>query len=49
MVEDEGIAGVLAGTESSEEACRRLVDLALENGGKDNVTVVLARYSIPES
>jgi protein phosphatase len=49
MVEDEGIARVLAGTESSDEACRRLVDLALENGGKDNVTVVLARYSIPES
>ena len=49
MVDNEGIARVLAGTESSDEACRRLVDLALENGGKDNVTVVLARYSIPES
>jgi protein phosphatase len=49
MVEDEGIARALAGSESSDEACRRLVDLALENGGKDNVTVVLARYSIPKS
>jgi len=49
MVEDEGIARVLGGVESSDEACRRLVDLALENGGKDNVTVVLARYSIPEA
>jgi protein phosphatase len=49
MVADEGIAEVLASTESSDAACRRLVDLALENGGKDNVTVVLARYSIPES
>ena len=49
MVEDEGIARVLASSESSEEACRGLVDLALENGGKDNVTVVLARYSIPEA
>jgi serine/threonine protein phosphatase PrpC len=25
------------------------VSCALENGGNDNVTVVLARYSIPES
>ena len=48
MVDNEGIAQVLASSESSDEACRRLVDLALENGGKDNVTVVLARYSIPE-
>jgi protein phosphatase len=49
MVEDEGIAGILASSESSAVACRRLVDLALENGGKDNVTAVLAKYSIPES
>ena len=49
MVEDAGIASVLASSESSDSASRRLVDLALEKGGKDNVTVVLARYSIPES
>ncbi len=49
MVEDAGIASVLASSESSDAACRRLVDLALENGGKDNVTVVLARYSIPDT
>ncbi len=49
MVDDAGIAGVLASMESSDAACRRLVDLALENGGKDNVTAVLARYSIPET
>jgi protein phosphatase len=49
MVEDEGISRLIAFSESSNEVCRRLVDLALENGGKDNVTVVLARYSIPES
>jgi protein phosphatase len=49
MVEDEGLSRVLATLGPSEEACRRLVELALENGGKDNVTVVLARYSIPAS
>ncbi len=49
MLEDAGIAGVLSASASSEEACRRLVDVALENGGRDNVTVVLARYEIPES
>jgi protein phosphatase len=49
MLEDDGISRVLATLGPSEEACRRLVDLALDNGGKDNVTVVLARYSIPTS
>jgi protein phosphatase len=49
MVEDGAIARILASSPSSEEACRQLVELALENGGKDNVTVVLGRYSIPES
>jgi protein phosphatase len=49
MLEDEGIARALGTLGPSEDACHRLVDLALENGGKDNVTVVLARYSIPAS
>jgi protein phosphatase len=47
MVPDGQIAEVLRSTERSEEACRALVDLALGAGGKDNVTVVLARYTIP--
>jgi protein phosphatase len=49
MVDDAGIAGALAARETSHEASRRLMDLALEKGGKDNVTIVLARYSIPEA
>jgi protein phosphatase len=49
MVSDETIAGVLSAARSSAEACRRLVDLALEAGGKDNVTVVLGRYRIPDA
>jgi PPM family protein phosphatase len=48
MVEDGAIAEVLRRAESSESACRALVDLALGRGGKDNVTVLLARYAIPE-
>jgi protein phosphatase len=48
MVDDDAISGVLGGTEDSGAACRQLVDLALEAGGRDNVTVVLARYSFPE-
>jgi protein phosphatase len=34
-------------TGSAEQACRQLVDLALEAGGKDNVTVIVARYTLP--
>ncbi len=49
MVDDAGIARELASSESSAAACRRLVDAAIANGGKDNVTAVLARYSIPET
>jgi serine/threonine protein phosphatase PrpC len=47
MVSDETIARVLAAPGPSADACQRLVDLALEEGGKDNVTVVLGRYRIP--
>jgi protein phosphatase len=47
MVPDGSIAKVLAAKESAEKSCGRLVELALDAGGKDNVTVVVARYSIP--
>ena len=32
---------------SAAEACRALVKLALEGGGRDNVTVIVAGYKIP--
>jgi protein phosphatase len=41
-VSEERIAGVMTKAENAEAGCRRLVDLALEGGGKDNVTVVVA-------
>ena len=47
MVSDEAIASVLTATDSSTAACQTLVDLALDEGGKDNVTVVLGRYHFP--
>jgi protein phosphatase len=47
MVEEEEIAGVLMRDQGAQDACQTLVDLALDHGGKDNVTVLLAKYEIP--
>jgi PPM family protein phosphatase len=44
---DEEIAGVLAGSTSANDSCRRLVELALERGAPDNVTAIVARYEVP--
>ncbi|HEY6802429.1 MAG TPA: SpoIIE family protein phosphatase, partial [Pyrinomonadaceae bacterium] len=49
MVTDETIATVLVAASSSEAACQTLVELALANGGRDNITVVLARYRFPQT
>jgi serine/threonine protein phosphatase PrpC len=47
MVDEEEIAGVLMRDQPAQDACQTLVDLALEHGGIDNVTVLLAKYEIP--
>jgi protein phosphatase len=44
MVDATTIGAILRSAVSAHEACQKLVTLALQNGGKDNVTVVLARY-----
>jgi PPM family protein phosphatase len=44
MLTDERIATVLQACPGPEEACTQLVRLANEEGGTDNVTVVVARY-----
>ena len=49
LVDDDTIRQVLIDCRESAEACRRLVDLALAAGGRDNVTVVLARYQLPKN
>ncbi|HXW97041.1 MAG TPA: protein phosphatase 2C domain-containing protein [Gemmatimonadales bacterium] len=40
---DEEIAAELGRMESSEQLCHTLLDLALERGGKDNITVLAGR------
>jgi len=43
MVEDEAIAQAIAESHSLEDAGNALVKMALENGGRDNITVALFR------
>lgn len=45
MVNDADICTILRQSSTPDQACKSLVELALDHGGKDNVTVVLARYS----
>lgn len=47
MVEEELIAGVLVKDISPQAVCEELVNLALEHGGKDNVTVLFVKYHNP--
>ena len=47
MVEDGLIESVLNESATAKTACRSLIDLALSNGGRDNVTAIVARYAIP--
>jgi protein phosphatase len=47
MVGEDVICNYMLRDGLAPEVCQTLVDVALSNGGKDNVTVVLARYRIP--
>jgi len=46
VVKDGEIASILGSASDAGTACRRLVDLALERGAPDNVTVVVSRYGV---
>jgi len=48
MVDDQTIASLLENAASADQACEDLVTVALAAGGLDNVTVVLARFGVPE-
>jgi protein phosphatase len=48
MVKDEQISRVLGSRVATDAAAKALLDLALDAGGRDNVTVVLARFEIPK-
>lgn len=43
MIPDDGIAQVAGEAESARHACERLIEIANENGGEDNVTVIVVR------
>ena len=44
-VDDDVIRAVLAEASTSAAACQALVDRALEGGGRDNITVIVAGYT----
>jgi PPM family protein phosphatase len=46
MVDDATITATLRSHPTSSTACQALIDLALANGGRDNVTAVIAGYEI---
>jgi serine/threonine protein phosphatase PrpC len=46
MLSDEDIAGVMKRHPASGPASTALVDLALEHGGRDNVTVIVAGFRV---
>jgi PPM family protein phosphatase len=48
-VQEETIEAILSRDTTAAVSCRSLVDLALSNGGRDNVTAIVAHYRIPLS
>jgi serine/threonine protein phosphatase PrpC len=49
LVDDETIASTLNDAPASNDACQRLLQLALDRGGRDNITVIVAAYAFPTS
>jgi serine/threonine protein phosphatase PrpC len=46
-LDDDAIAETLTNTRASSETCNRLMQRALDAGGRDNITVVVAGYTLP--
>ena len=47
LVNENEVAAILRAVPESSSACQKLLDRALELGGTDNITVLLATYMIP--
>jgi protein phosphatase len=45
MVDEDGISQTINAHPQPQDACQALLDQALDGGGKDNVTIVLARFT----
>ena len=45
MVPDDDLLRMVWGEANMDGVCKRLVDLANDNGGQDNITVALARVN----
>jgi serine/threonine protein phosphatase PrpC len=48
VVDDQTIAAILQQPRGPGEHCQALVDLALARGAVDNVTAVMAKYTVPD-
>ena len=48
MVPHEKLEELLSSRTSAEVTCRKLVDLANENGGRDNITVIVSHFLSPQ-
>jgi protein phosphatase len=48
MVDEDLVAGVLESRETPEMQSKTLVNAAMEAGGEDDATVLIAHYHIPE-
>lgn len=46
-VDDETMERTLAEAPASADACDRLLQLALDGGGRDNITLIVAGYTLP--
>ena len=48
LVDDDEIAATLAAMKTSQDACAELVRQALAGGGRDNITVIVGGYTLPD-
>ena len=48
MVDDAAIAGAMGRGEGAQATVDRLLQMALDAGGKDNVTIIVADYAVPD-